>query len=432
MRVRLLSISLIALVLVSQAPSAQAQRGLSGQRFESMPFPQPNLLPAGFGANTPRGQAATMGQRPRILLTGYWPPTNNMIRHFSPNPEQNANGWVGENWEGRGYDVYAFFPEFPQGLGQGEGDLEVDYQDTSEDFWRIANSIQPIAIITFSRGGLGQRWELEWKNRNLVDWVDDYTAPFDPTPTPPDASVPGGTIRNPTLPLQDILDAVDAASIPGVNAMVDFAGNGGGFLSEFIGYHGVWYQAEHDDPAQPDWCVGAGHIHVGLNTGLNKARRATEQTLRSMIRYVDQVTDASTGDLTWICPTTAHSSGGGSLLTARGSQSISNNDLELVIVKDLPDNFGLAFYGASIQAPIPFGDGVRCVSAPLYRVPPPVQSDTDGQAVITVDFTQGALASGPGQVGPGDTWHFQYWLRDQAAGGAGFNASSGLSLTLEP
>ena len=67
-----------------------------------------------------------------ILLTGYWPPTNEMLRKFSTNPDQNPGGWQGQNWEGRGYDVYAFFPEFPGGTGsnpKGNGDFEIDYQD---------------------------------------------------------------------------------------------------------------------------------------------------------------------------------------------------------------------------------------------------------------------------------------------------------------
>jgi len=66
-------------------------------------------------------------ETPNIMITGYWPPTNEMLRQFSNNPAQNPNGWVGGDWEGRGYNIYAFFPEFPQGLGKGEGDFEVDY-----------------------------------------------------------------------------------------------------------------------------------------------------------------------------------------------------------------------------------------------------------------------------------------------------------------
>ena len=37
-----------------------------------------------------------------ILLTGYWPPTNEMIRHFSQNQNLNSEGWQGENQQEEG------------------------------------------------------------------------------------------------------------------------------------------------------------------------------------------------------------------------------------------------------------------------------------------------------------------------------------------
>ena len=40
-----------------------------------------------------------------ILLTGYWPPTNHMLRQFSTDPEQNPGGWRGRNWRGHGFDI---------------------------------------------------------------------------------------------------------------------------------------------------------------------------------------------------------------------------------------------------------------------------------------------------------------------------------------
>ena len=47
-----------------------------------------------------------------IVLVGYWPPTNEMLRPFSTSPVQNPGGWIGQNWNGLGHDVYAFFPSF--------------------------------------------------------------------------------------------------------------------------------------------------------------------------------------------------------------------------------------------------------------------------------------------------------------------------------
>ncbi|MCB9845500.1 MAG: hypothetical protein H6811_05910 [Phycisphaeraceae bacterium] len=229
-----------------------------------------------------------------IMITGYWPPTNEMIRHFSANPDQNPGGWQGGNWEGSGFNIYSFFPEFPGGVGQnpkGNGDFEVDYQDTSEDWWRITAEVKPVAIITFSRGSPGISWEVELRQRNLSNWVGDYQAPFQPTPSPPDGSVPPGTIRPSTLPVYDIVDAV-AQDVPGINPFVDETGFGGAFLSEFIAYHGVWYQDLHSSPTDDAWSVAAGHIHVGTDVSVEDGRIAAETSLRVLIDHVRSIIPA--------------------------------------------------------------------------------------------------------------------------------------------
>ena len=108
-----------------------------------------------------------------VVVTGYWPPTNEMLRPWSRNPKQNPSGWVGENWRNHGFNVYAFFPEFPPDadpmndpfgsagwVGSAESDLRVDFQDTSKDFWHIMDTYRPQILITTSRGGqIG--WEIE-------------------------------------------------------------------------------------------------------------------------------------------------------------------------------------------------------------------------------------------------------------------------------
>ena len=47
--------------------------------------------------------------RPILMVTGYWPPTNEMIRHFSQDLDLNPHGWEGENWHDLGFDVVSFF-----------------------------------------------------------------------------------------------------------------------------------------------------------------------------------------------------------------------------------------------------------------------------------------------------------------------------------
>lgn len=232
-----------------------------------------------------------------IMITGYWPPTNEMIRPFSQNLTQNPDGWKGGNWEGRGYNIVSYFPEFPGGVGtnpEGDGDFRVDYQHASDDFWRITGQIKPVAIITFSRGNGNRSWEIESRHRKLAleAWTPDYEAPFQPTPDLPIASEPDGMIRHSSLPMQKIKDSVNAAAL-GFNATIDTSDNfGGTFVSEFTGYHGTWYQNLHSNPADPAWCVAAGHIHVGTITPLAGAKTATEISLRELIGYVDSVVPA--------------------------------------------------------------------------------------------------------------------------------------------
>ena len=222
-----------------------------------------------------------------IMLTGYWPNTNEMLRQFSNNPKQNPGGWQGKNWEGRGYNIYSFFPEFPSGtFPVGVGDFTVDYQDTSADWARITAEIDPVAIITFSRGDPGNLWEVETKQRNLVTWIDDYVAPFQPTPSPPDPTFAPNGVRFSSLPTDEIAAAVNGAGL-GLNAFVDTTGFGGGFLSEFIAYHGVWYRDSHVDPGVKNRCFLAGHIHVGTSVSVGTGILASEVTLRTTLDELD-------------------------------------------------------------------------------------------------------------------------------------------------
>ena len=226
---------------------------------------------------------------PKVLVTGFWPPTNEMIRHFSKNQELNPAGWQGEDWESLGYDVVSYFPEFEvpdcDNCGQGYGDLEVDYQDTSNDFWDIVEEIEPITIITFSRGFIDHSWEVEYNYHNRVNWYADYSTPFFPTPNPPDDSVPTNHVRHSSLPMQNIVDAINNSDL-GLNSYIDLQGDPGHFVSEFMGYHGVWYHSIYEFGDLP--CYMAGHVHVGGLIDWDVATLATEETIRTVINYLDQ------------------------------------------------------------------------------------------------------------------------------------------------
>ena len=233
-----------------------------------------------------------------ILLTGYWPPTNEMVRPFSANPTLNPAGWIGQNWEARGYNVYAYFPTFAvptcTSCGQGSGDFEVDYQDTSSDFWSIVATLQPVAIVTCSRTSGNFVWQVELNAINYTAWTNDYTAPLQPTPSPPDSTVAGGFTRQSTLPMQAIVDAVNAVPL-GITASIDPT-NSGNFLSGYMAYHGMWYQSIHAAANDPARCVAAGHIHVGDAITWSNAHEATKISLREVLDHVDSIL-ASPGDV---------------------------------------------------------------------------------------------------------------------------------------
>ena len=225
----------------------------------------------------------------KILLTGYWPPSNEGIRSFSQNHLLNPNGWIGGNWENRGYDIVSYFPIFTdpdcESCGQGYGDLEVDYQDTSEDWWNIIDSINPIAIITFSRGYIDYSWELEWQYFNYFYWTADFTEPFYPTPAPPDSSLPINTRRYSSLPMDSIVSQIATSGL-GLTPYIDYTQGAGAYLSEFMGYHGVWHKAKMDSANIP--CIVAGHVHVGGLIDWDTAQQAVAITLREVIKVVDE------------------------------------------------------------------------------------------------------------------------------------------------
>ncbi len=130
------------------------------------------------------------------------------------------------------------------------------------------------------------------------------------------------------------------------------------------------------------------------------------------------------------CTAYPNSAGPGARIDRSGSTSISANDFTLEVQGSVPGQFGLFFYGPD-AIEVPFGDGALCVGAGglgLFRLLPPQPSDGGGSASRLLDFTVPPASQGPGAILTGSTWHFQYWYRDSAAGGAGFNLSDGLAV----
>jgi hypothetical protein len=224
-----------------------------------------------------------------------------MVRQWSQSESQNPGGWQGSNWMKLGYDVYSFFPEFPPdgnptndpigsvgSVGSASSELRVDYQATSNDFWRIVDEYQPRILITTSRGG-GISWELEAVEGGhgstiepSEDWVSDRSGEHT---LPTENSVDtrswnaistyrlGKTLQS-QLPLHLILAATTNLAVADVQ--ID-RGTSGNYLSGYIALHGLYYNRMNDHN------VAAGHIHVGGAVSPDIARQLMETTLRTVL-----------------------------------------------------------------------------------------------------------------------------------------------------
>lgn len=223
------------------------------------------------------------GRGGNILLTGYWPPTNEMLRQFSTDEQLNWGKWEGEKWRGTNFDVYAYFPTFEDGTAenpQGNGVLRVDYQRTQADFERLVEELKPVAIVSFGQGA--GPWEIEYNAVNLAKWYDDYEAPTQPDVLPIDDSVGAGFVRHSSLPVEAIKEAINNSGL-GIRAWVDYEGDPGTFLCNYMAYQVSRYKEENGPDGNKYPCFMAGFIHVGGDVEVDKAARAVEITLEEVV-----------------------------------------------------------------------------------------------------------------------------------------------------
>jgi hypothetical protein len=109
----------------------------------------------------------------------------------------------------------------------------------------------------------------------------------------------------------------------------------------------------------------------------------------------------------------------GADLTVGGTTSVAANDFTLLTSRLPANKAGIYYYGVN-SANVPFGNGVRCVGGQIFRLPVTV-SNAFGEASWALDITNPPQPAG--QITAGSTWFFQFWYRDPAGGGAGFNLS---------
>lgn len=125
----------------------------------------------------------------------------------------------------------------------------------------------------------------------------------------------------------------------------------------------------------------------------------------------------------------ANSTGLGTSLTASGSPFISHDTLVLTVTNIPLDHTGV-FYEGSVRNPgHTYGDGVRCIAAPLVRVSK--VSHSTGQESIPAPGTPPLSV----QLGiqPGQTTGFQVFYRDGSGPcHTGFNASNAIVILWGP
>lgn len=198
-----------------------------------------------------------------------------------------------------------------------------------------------------------------------------------------------------------------------------------------------------DDPATPGDETGGLDRPTGL--AMDSQRRLYVGSLQtsSVLRYdadtgafLDEFVAPGSGGLSLptalllrpsavaFCPSAPNSLGAGCLLAASGSSSVAANALGLTARCAPRSQLGVFFYGQAASA-IPLGDGFRCLSGPVFRLPP-VVVDSRAQAHLDLDLT----ATRPGgTILPGSVWSFQFWYRDpHGPGGSGSNLSNGLTV----
>ena len=102
MKSSVLALTLPAVFLVASAATASSQRGApSIERVTELETARPARAPPTRPSTGPTPPSLARTGLPAIVMTGYWPPSNEAIRRFSDDPAQNPLGWIGGDWEGR-------------------------------------------------------------------------------------------------------------------------------------------------------------------------------------------------------------------------------------------------------------------------------------------------------------------------------------------
>lgn len=224
-----------------------------------------------------------MTKSKNIVLTGFWHPTNEMLRIFSAHPTTNPDGWQGANWRGLGYDIFSFFPEAEAGnRGTGAGNFRVDFASVYNDFIHVTEAFLPIAILGFGFAPYANlRFETNYPAK-FQKWFESGEIP----------SVVGEKICYPiadslktsktfysSLPVKKIKSKVDSLMLSNFQTEINDPGDPGEYLCAFLSYLLGWHHAEHPETNQM-----AGFIHA--QGQISDLKQALEVTLREVISKI--------------------------------------------------------------------------------------------------------------------------------------------------
>lgn len=123
------------------------------------------------------------------------------------------------------------------------------------------------------------------------------------------------------------------------------------------------------------------------------------------------------------CLSVPNSTGASGHLAATGSSSLAANDLVL-LGSSCPASVAAIVFCGKAQTQVSFGNGVRCVAAPLSRLAL-LATDSTGAFSLPIDLT-----SMPFAAGAGTQWFLQAWHRDPSAGGAATNTTDGVHVLI--
>lgn len=192
-------------------------------------------------------------------------------------------------------------------------------------------------------------------------------------------------------------------------------------------------QPTYGCPNNPNSCSSPDpyHNYMDYTNDICMWEFSPEQANRmrcSMLYYRSALFDVIGGgdgsSASTYCVSTINSTGASAQISYGGTLSIAANDLDLYCGPLPSFQYGLFIFGPN-QAQVSFGNGTRCIGAPITRFSV-LQSSSFGDMDFSMDML-GAPVNGAFTAG--SVWNFQAWFRDPGAGGSNFNLSNGLSVT---